>query len=134
MSIRLRVAVVFALALAIAFTLGGWLFHSQLSAAMLRSTDAALAARLSQAARYSEDDGGPALTPGTLAPGEYIVQIVGPSGQVKHSSAGTRPLLTAAELNQARHGEVKLTRTLEGEPERVLAGPFGEGRGPSTAK
>jgi two-component system OmpR family sensor kinase len=129
MSIRLRVAVVFALALAIAFTLGGWLFLSQLSAAMLRSTDAALAARLSQAARYSEDDGGPALTLGTLAPGEYIVQIVGPAGQVKHSSAGTRPLLTATELNQARHGEVKLTRALEGEQERVLAGPFGEERG-----
>ena len=60
MSIRLRVALVFALALAIAFTLAGWLFLSQLSAAMLRSTDAALAARLSQAGRYLEDDGNPA--------------------------------------------------------------------------
>jgi hypothetical protein len=38
--IRLRVALVFALALAVAFALGGWLFVSQLSAAMLRSTDA----------------------------------------------------------------------------------------------
>ena len=56
MSIRLRVALVFALALAAAFTLGGWLFVSQLSAAMLRSTDAALAARLSQASRYTADD------------------------------------------------------------------------------
>ena len=50
MSIRLRVALVFALALAVAFALGGWLFVSQLSAAMLRSTDAALAARTALAA------------------------------------------------------------------------------------
>jgi two-component system, OmpR family, sensor kinase len=129
MSIRLRVALVFALTLAIAFTLGGWLFLSQLSAAMLRSTDAALAARLSQAARFSVDDEGPppATTPGTLAPGQYIVQIVDSSGRVRHG-AGTRPLLTAAELNRARHGKVLLTRTLGGEPERVLAGPFGDGQ------
>jgi two-component system, OmpR family, sensor kinase len=129
MSIRLRVALVFALALAIAFTLGGWLFLSRLSAAMLRSTDAALAARLSQAARFSQDDEGPgpALPRGTLAPGQYIVQIIGPSGRVRHSSPKTGPLLSAAELNQARHGEIALTRTFAGEPERVLAEPFGEG-------
>jgi hypothetical protein len=56
MPIRLRVALVFALALAAAFALGGWLFVSQLSAAMLKSTDAALAARLTQASRYTADD------------------------------------------------------------------------------
>jgi signal transduction histidine kinase len=124
MPIRLRVALVFALALAIAFTLGSWLFLSRLSAAMLGTTDAALTARLSQAARYSEDDGGPAINTGALAPGEYIVQIVGPAGRVLHSSA--RPLLTRAELSRARHGEIKLTQQFEGEPERVLAVPFGE--------
>jgi two-component system, OmpR family, sensor kinase len=130
MSIRLRVALVFALALAIAFTLGGWLFINQLSAAMLRTTDANLAARLSQAGHTSDDEEGsrPAITTATLAPGEYAVQTITPSGQVNSSNAGPAPLLTAAELNQARHGKVLLTRTLEGEPERVLAAPFGEGR------
>jgi len=54
--IRLRVALVFALALAIAFVLGGWLFISQLSAAMLRSTDSALAARLSQVGHDPEGE------------------------------------------------------------------------------
>ena len=128
MSIRLRVALVFALALAMAFTLGGWLFISQLSAAMLRTTDANLAARLSQAGRSDNEEGsGPAITTATLAPGEYVVQTITPSGQVKNSNAGPAPLLTTAELNQARHGKVLLTRTLEGEPERVLAAPFGEG-------
>jgi two-component system, OmpR family, sensor kinase len=127
-SIRLRVALVFALALAIAFALLGWLFVSQLSAAMLRTTDANLAARLSQAERGDSEDGpGPAITTTTLAPGEYAVQTITPSGQVKNSNAGPAALLTEAELNQARHGKVLLTRTLGGEPERVLAARFGEG-------
>jgi signal transduction histidine kinase len=130
MSIRLRVALVFALALAIAFTLGGWLFLSQLSAAMLRTTDANLAARLSQAGSPSEDGEGPgrAITTAALAPGEYAVQIITPSGQVKSSNTGAAPLLTAAELAQARRGRLLLNRTVEDEPGRVLAIPIGEGR------
>jgi hypothetical protein len=130
MSIRLRVAVVFTLALAAAFTLGGWLFVSQLSAAMLRSTDAALAARLSQASRYTADDEEGNLPASFLArrpfPGEYIVQVIGPSGRVIRISqnAGKTPLLSAAELRKARHGEVLLTRTIDGKLERILAGPY----------
>jgi signal transduction histidine kinase len=132
--IRLRVALVFALALAVAFALGGWLFVSQLSAAMLRSTDAALTARLSQASRYAEDDGNPrspAVTRGRPAPGEYIVQVVSPSGQVTSASpdAGNVPLLSAAQLQRARHGGLTLTRTLYGEPERITAAPLPEGHG-----
>jgi len=131
MSIRLRVAVVFALALAIAFTLGGWLFLSQLSAAMLRSTDAALAARLAQARGYTADDDEGTLPTtfltGKPAPGEYIVQVVSPSGRVIRISqnAGKTPLLSPAELAQARHGQVLLTRTVDGKAERILAGPYG---------
>ena len=128
LSIRLRVALVFALALAIAFTLAGWLFLSQLSAAMLRSTDAALAARLSQAGRYLEDDGNPAsaIVAGSPVPGEYVVQIVDASGRVKAASAdaGRRPLLSAAELRRARHGGLTLTRALDESSERLLAAPF----------
>ena len=134
MPIRLRVALVFALALAVAFALSGWLFVSQLSTAMLRSTDAALAARLGQAGRYAEDDGkprSPAVTRGRPAPGEYIVQIVSPSGRVTHASpdAGDVPLLSAAQLQQARNGGLTLTRTLYGEPERITAAPLPEGNG-----
>jgi two-component system, OmpR family, sensor kinase len=132
--IRLRVALVFALALAVAFALGGWLFVSQLSVAMLRSTDVALSARLSQAGRYAEDDGNPrspAVARGRPAPGEYLVQIVSPSGQVTHASpdAGNVPLLSAAQLQQARQGGLTLTRTLYGEPERITAAPLPEGHG-----
>jgi two-component system OmpR family sensor kinase len=130
MSIRLRVALVFALALAVAFTLGSWLFLSRLSTAMLRTTDADLAVQLSRAAHSSENEDGrrPVITAGTLAPGEYVVQVAGPSGRLSQSNAGARPLLTAAELRRARRGQVVLTTTFEGEPERVLAGPFGEGK------
>jgi two-component system, OmpR family, sensor kinase len=128
MSIRLRVALVFALALAIAFTLLGWLFIGQLSAAMLRSTDSALTARLAQASLYSEDEGRlpPAVVGGKPALGEYIVQVVNASGQVVRSSpnAGTVPLISPAQLRQARHGKIILTRTVADEPERMAAGPF----------
>jgi signal transduction histidine kinase len=139
-SIRLRVALVFALALAIAFALGGWLFISQLSAAMLRTTDANLAARLSQAGRYTADDEENNLPASFLSgkplPGEYIVQVIDPSGRVRRISqnAGTIPLLTAAEQRTARHREILLTRTFGGKPERILAGPYaGEHRSVAVA-
>ena len=126
MSIRLRVALVFALALAVAFALGGWLFISQLSAAMLRTTDASLAARLSQAGRPSDPEEGSKqpITNYPLVTGEYIAQIVDPAGHVTNSNVGTTPLLTAAELTRASHGQVALTKTFEGEPVRVHAAPL----------
>jgi len=128
--IRLRMALVFALALAIAFALGGWLFLSQLSAAMLRSTDSALAARLSQVSHDPEGETTPvtALPPGGPAPGEYIAQVVDASGRVRRvfSHAGQAPLLTAAELSQARRHEVVLTRTIDDQPVRLLAAPLPE--------
>jgi two-component system, OmpR family, sensor kinase len=128
--IRLRVALVFALALAIAFALGGWLFISQLSAAMLRSTDSALAARLSQVSHDPEGETAPVATrpPGGPAPGEYIAQVVDASGRVRRvfSHAGQAPLLTPAELSQARRHEVVLTRTIGDQPVRLLAAPLPE--------
>ena len=134
MPIRLRVALVFALALAVAFALGGWLFVSRLSTAMLKSTDAALAARLSQVGLYTEDDGNPrspAVTRGKPAPGEYIVQVVDASGRVTQASpdAGSTPLLPSALLRAARHGQLTLTRTVDEEPERLMAKPLAEGHG-----
>ena len=130
MPIRLRVALVFALALAIAFVLGGWLFISQLSAAMLRSTDSALAARLSQVGHDPEGETTPiaAVTPGGPAPGEYIVQVVDASGRVRrvNGHAGQASLLTAAELARARHGDITLTRAIDDQPTRVLAAPLKE--------
>jgi len=131
--IRLRMALVFALALAIAFALGGWLFLSQLSAATLRSTDSDLAARLTQVSRDPEIETSPitAITPGGPAPGEYVVQVVDGAGRVRRASAhaGQAPLLSAAELHQARHGDVLLTRTVDHQPIRLLASSLPEQKG-----
>ena len=91
MPIRLRVALVFVAALAVAFGLGGWLFYSRLSASLLNATDAALAARLSQAGRYLPAPGTPSPpVTGGLVPGEYVVQIVGGSGRAALTRAASR--------------------------------------------
>jgi signal transduction histidine kinase len=133
--IRLRVALAFALALAAAFALGGWLFVSRLSAAMLNSTDAALVARLAQIHRYtSEDDGNPAspaVRAGPPGPGEYIYQVIDSRGRIIQASpnSGGTPLLTAAQLQRARGGQIAVTRTLGREPERLIAAPFVQGNG-----
>ena len=49
MSIRLRLAAVFTVAAAILFTLGSWLFVTELSSSLLGSIDAQLAVQLSGA-------------------------------------------------------------------------------------
>ncbi len=128
MPIRLRVALVFVAALAVAFAAGGWLFYSRLSASLLNTTDAALAAQLSQAGRYLH---GPRTTPGRavdtkLLPGEYVVQILDASGRVRAGNAdvGSRPLLPPPAVARARRGEVALTSTIDDDPARLLAAPF----------
>ncbi len=127
MPIRLRVALVFVAALAVAFGLGGWLFYSRLSASLANATDAALAARLSQAGRYLPAPGTPPPpVTGGLGPGEYVVQIVDQSGRVRAGSAdaGRKPFLSPAEVHRARHGDVALTSTIDDDPARVMAAPL----------
>jgi hypothetical protein len=53
MPIRLRPAVLFAIAAAILFTLGSWLFVAKLSASLLGAIDAQLTAQLDRAGRYA---------------------------------------------------------------------------------
>ena len=129
MSIRLRVAVVFSVALATAFGLGSWLFVAQLSSALMRSTDTQLAAQLSQADRYLTA-AGPGAAPAPVgrrnpAPGEYVVQLIDASGQVRGASqdAGSVPLLTPTELRQARSGQLAVTQTIDGERARLVGAP-----------
>lgn len=127
MSIRLRVAVIFAIALAVAFSLGSWLLVSQLRTVMLRSLDAGLAAQLAQAGKLFQgtESGGRAHPPG-LPPGDYIAQLIDPTGRVRQSSeeAGRAPLLTGSELRRARHVKIALTTTIDGDSERVMATPL----------
>jgi signal transduction histidine kinase len=124
-SIRLRVAVVFALALAIAFALGSWLLVSQVSTVVLNSVDTALTAQLGQAGRLAPNSGS-AGSPAQLAPGDYLIQLIDPSGRVAAAGpdAGDVSLLTPALHRTAQHGRVVVTRTIDGEAERVMAGPL----------
>lgn len=125
MSIRLRLAVVFAIFAAGAFALGSWLLVSALSSSMLAGIDAQLAAQLSAASRYLQAGGAAAAT-GTPAPGEYVVQVIDPSGRVRGSGpdAGLTPMLSGTELGMARHGRIVLITADEGERERLMAGPL----------
>ena len=132
MSIRLRLAVVFAVAAAIVFALGSWLFVATLSSSLLSSIDSRLASQFDQASRYFPRPGGQRQAAvGNAAPGEYVVQVIDPAGRVRGASAdaGTAPMITAAEERQAQHGRLSLTRTTEDERERLLAGPLAGHRG-----
>jgi heavy metal sensor kinase len=123
--IRLRVAAVFTLALALALALGSWLLISQLRSVVLRSVDAGLAAQLTQAGRLLSHPGGTGSggTGSGLPPGDYILQLIDGKGQVKAASedAGTTPLLTRAQQRQARHGRITLDKKVDDDQERVMA-------------
>ncbi len=129
MSIRLRVALVFAIALAVAFSLGSWLLVSQLRSVMLRSLDAGLTTQLSQAQKplsASQAGSRSQLSPASLAPGDYIVQLIDAGGRVRASSedVGRAPLLTRSQQQLARRGRITLTGTVDGDPERLMAAPL----------
>lgn len=126
MSIRLRLAAVFAIAAAILFALGSWVFVTELSSSLLASIDAQLAVELGSASRYLPGHGSAAPAAGTPGPGEYIVQVIDSSGRVRGGSAdaGRTPVLFAAQLSQARERHIVVTVTDEDERERLSAGPL----------
>ena len=125
MPIRLRLAVAFALAAAAIFALGAWLFISGLSSAQLSTIDSQLAVQLGQAGRYLVAGSQSASAAGP-APGEYLVQVIDAAGRVRGASpdTGTVPLLTAAELAQARHGQIWLNQAVDDENTRITAAPL----------
>ena len=131
MSIRLRLAVVFTAAAALVFTLGSLLFVATLSASLLGSIDAQLSSQLSRASRYVPAASGSApgqssLGAGNPAPGEYVVQVINPEGRVRGGSAdaGSTPLISPAQIRQARQHQFVVTRHDEDEQERVMAKPL----------
>ena len=121
MPIRWRLALAFAATAAVLFAIGGWLFAAALSSAQLGVIDSQLTAQLSQAARYLPGQAGVAA--GT-APGEYLLQVIGPAGQVRGGQdAGDAPLLSPAELTRAGKAQLWVTRAVDGEDTRVTAAP-----------
>jgi len=120
LSIKLRVALVFTLALAVAFALGSWLLLSQLSGQLRRSTDSALKTELNTAGQYFPHTGSVHLAEGT-----YIIQLVDPSGHVRVTSGElATPLIPPGQLRRARSAGITDTVRNEDEQVRVRAGPL----------
>ena len=115
MSIKLRVALVFTLALAIAFAIGGWLYLSQLHSQLLSAQDSVVKAQLVP----FESAGSVSRARRIPVPENWVDQIIGPSGQVISSKdLGPTPALSPGELRRARSG---LTKKVEDEQYRFFA-------------
>jgi two-component system, OmpR family, sensor kinase len=119
-SIRLRVALVFTLVLALAVTLGSWLLISRLSSQLQTALDTTVKAQLApyRSARTVSQ------TRGFGVPDNSVVQVMSPSGRVivnrAEDTAG--PILNPAQLRRARTG---LTARVGDEQYRLYAAPVG---------
>ena len=120
MSIRLRVALVFTLVLALAVALGSWLLISQLSSHLQNALDATVNAQLApyRSARSV------AQTRGFGVPDNSVAQVISPSGRVivNRAEDTTGPILNSAQLKRARTG---LTARVGDERYRFYTAPVG---------
>src|SRR4051794_32156135 len=127
MPLRLRLALLFALATAVAITLAGTAFVLQLRVSVEASLDPGLRAQAAAVADELEADDEPGPLPTGAA-----VQVTAPDGTLIRTSpkAGSSAVLTRAQLEQARAGELSFTTELRGDRSRVLAIaiPAGSGR------
>src|SRR5256886_13517809 len=131
MSLRLRLAAIFAVGSAVLIAVAGlaflWQLHTSLTAALdneLRLRAAALAARLASGPlppSSSADQAGSHT--GQFPPAEQVAQVLTPGGAVVYSSGSedTGPLLSPAQLRRAAPGPLTLTGAIEGERLRLLA-------------
>ena len=130
MPLRLRLAVAFAAVAAALFALGGWAFATRLSSAQLSTIDSQLTVQLTQAARYLPPGSatGAAAASSPSPPGDYLIQVIDPRGQVRGASpdTGTVPLVTADQLYQARDGRISVTKTVDEEGMRIAAAPLAD--------
>jgi signal transduction histidine kinase len=127
MPIRLRLAVAFAMVAAALFALGSWAFATGLSSAQLSTIDSQLTVQLTQAARYFPPGHATgAAAPSASPPGDYVIQVVDPRGQVQGASpdAGMVPLLGADQLRLAQYGRISVTTAVDEEGMRVAAAPL----------
>jgi two-component system OmpR family sensor kinase len=136
MSLRLRLAAVFALGAAVLIGAGGWLFLRQQATTLHDSAVAGLEVRAAAAQRTLLANRGsryPAPPSGFYATNQQdeLFQLLNPSGKVSGGvGPGTAdPLLSAAELTRARAGSLVLRRDPgpSGEPMLLLATPVGTG-------
>ncbi|MCW2716241.1 ATP-binding protein [Pseudonocardia sp.] len=120
MPLRLRLALLFALATAVVIAQAGVAFVVQLRLSVDASLDPGLRARVAVVAdELGSGDGSTAL-----GPADGIVQIGRADGRTlltASPAAGTRPLLDEAQRQQALAGEVSFTGVVNGDRSRILA-------------
>ncbi len=125
-------ALVFALLVAVAFSLGSWLFVTELSSGLQGLLDSQLTAQLVQVDRNIASTSQPSEShrsaPSSVgpAPGEYFFQVLDAAGNVRGASvdAGNVSLVSPKELRNARQRQIFLTRSNEGEHARLTAAPY----------
>jgi two-component system, OmpR family, sensor kinase len=139
MSLRWRLALLFALGTAAVVAVAGlafvWQLRASLNAALddtLQARARALAARVVTArplVPHGQDSGQDAGSQGQFSGADEFTQVLTRGGRVLDYSqaAGADPLLTGALLRRASAGPVVLTTVIEGEQARLLAIPARNG-------
>ena len=131
MSLRLRLALLFAAATAIVIAVAGVAFLWQLRSAQIGALDAGLRVRadalavLIRTAAPPAQGGQQGQHQGQFPAADEESQVLTPHGAVLYSSSGggAAPLITGAWLRRAAAGTVTFTTGVEGESVRVLAFP-----------
>ncbi|MBA3735729.1 MAG: HAMP domain-containing protein [Actinobacteria bacterium] len=127
--IRLRLTLVFAIAMAIVLLLAGWLVYVRVSMNLDNALDEQLRARAQDVSALVRRDGSLKSTSGALVEhGESFAELLGSKGTILDSTApdGSKPLLSSLELGEAQHRAVFFDRpAVPGldEPARLLALP-----------
>jgi two-component system, OmpR family, sensor kinase len=142
MSLRLRLATIFAVGSAALIAVGGlaflWQLHASLTAALdseLGLRAAALAARLASGPLPPASQGAPDQAgshAGQFPVAEQLAQVLTPGGLVVYASGieGTGPLLSRAQLRRVTQRPLTFTATIEGERLRLLASGVRRGSRP----
>lgn len=140
MTLRLRLAFLFAASIAAIVAAGGSFFVHQLGSELNKALDTSLLARADALAQQVAPDGSVTDFQDGSGNGsvvsEYqaLAQVIGPAGKVVETSqgAGNQPLLTSVQLTSARRGVLKVNASVTGEPVRLLALPVADSASPPT--
>jgi two-component system, OmpR family, sensor kinase len=127
--VRLRLALVFAVAMAFVLSLAGWLVYERVGSDLSRDLDQQLRGRAQDLSALARRGGSLGATNGSLVEqGESFAELIAADGRVVDATApiGRKVLLTTPELVRARRGVVFLDRpSVPGldEGARILAIP-----------
>jgi signal transduction histidine kinase len=124
--IRIRLTLAFVVAISIVLTATGLFLYVRLGSSLDNAIDQGLRTRAADVTALVQQAGtGPGDATKLRGPDSGFVQVVGPSGTVVDATPGlTRsPLLTVAQVRQARLGPIFRVRKLDSQRVRLLAAP-----------